>query len=198
MPNLRSKSAVNRTWCFLVLLQVKCQTGSQQSHIEVPKLKLRADTHLKMLTVLLRKVMPASPHAFLEGFDCGDYMALRSKALANKVNLLVQKDRKSDSSSSANSSVLMPGEVNDELHRLQETHYKLVLWNSVRDSLARVLDSPAYAIPARSMQSALAIPTDKIKAKTRKRRFGLPFSNRASRSPEVVVRCNEISLELLV
>ena len=31
MPNLRSKSAVNRTWCFLVLLQVKCQTGSQQS-----------------------------------------------------------------------------------------------------------------------------------------------------------------------
>jgi len=31
MPNLRSKSAANRTWCFLVLLQVKCQTGSQQS-----------------------------------------------------------------------------------------------------------------------------------------------------------------------
>jgi len=32
MPNLRSKSAANRTWCFLVFLQFKSQTGSQQSH----------------------------------------------------------------------------------------------------------------------------------------------------------------------
>ena len=32
MPNLRLKSAANRTWCFLVFLQFKSQAGSQQSH----------------------------------------------------------------------------------------------------------------------------------------------------------------------
>ena len=38
MPNLRSKSAANRTWCFLVFLQFKSQTGSQQSHTDGAKI----------------------------------------------------------------------------------------------------------------------------------------------------------------
>ena len=61
MPNLRLKSAANRTWCFLVFLQFKSQAGSQQSRtVKVTDIRSANDDPLKAGTVKVTDIRSAN------------------------------------------------------------------------------------------------------------------------------------------